>query len=265
MMTAASPSLIFFDIDGTLVVNHDKIPQSALDAIADMRANGHFAILNTGRPMAMIKSHLLEGPFDGIVAACGTHIVWRGETLLNVLMDAELVSQSIALLTEHAVNPWFEGPEHVYLKSLRPDGIMADILRFFEDVPGVLAEWTQTPIQANKISCLLPENGSLNAQHPFMERHFTWINHGPDFCELVPKGYTKATGIRFLLEHLDLPHERTYAFGDSMNDIDMLSFARYGIAMGGSREQVIQVSDHVTDSPEEDGIANALRHFGLIR
>lgn len=261
----AHPSLVFFDIDGTLVTHGDHIPDSALEAIRAMRENGHFAILNTGRPMAMIHPRMLAGPFDGVIASCGTHIVWQGRTMLCELMEERLVSELVALTDARGAEIWLEGPEHVYLKELNPTGRMSEVVRFLSKLPGVMKQRDEEPVRANKVSCLLPEDGSLSPDQPLFAENFDWIDHGPDFCELVPKGHSKATGIRFLLDHLDHPREHTFAFGDSMNDIDMLSFVQVGIAMGGSREQVVQISDHVTDRPEENGIANALRHFGLIR
>ena len=57
---------------------------------------------------------------------------------------------------------------------------------------------------------------------------------------------------------------KVFAFGDSLNDLDMLKAADFGIAMGGSRSRLIELSSHLTDSPDDHGIANALRHYQLI-
>ena len=42
--------------------------------------------------------------------------------------------------------------------------------------------------------------------------------------EFVPKGTSKATGIDWLCRHMGIKNEDTYAIGDSVNDLDMLSF-----------------------------------------
>lgn len=259
-----TPSLVFFDIDGTLMTHDLTIPASALEAIIQMRENGHFAILNTGRSMAMVTPDLRNGPFDGIIAACGTHIVWRGQTLLNELIDPELLDQVVGLLSENRVEIWLEGPEHIYLGDLHPTGYTARLVQFFENLPGYLADWHQGSLRVNKLSYHLLPDSQIETCLPLLEQSFTLISHGSGLGEFVPQGFTKATGVQFLLDHLDLPHDRTYAFGDSMNDVAMLSFVKHGVAMGGSRYPVIQVSDHVTDTPEAHGIANALRHFQLI-
>ena len=54
------------------------------------------------------------------------------------------------------------------------------------------------------------------------------------------------------------------AFGDGENDIEMLRFVGVGVAMGNGGDAVKAAADYVTDAVDEDGIAKALRHFGLI-
>ena len=54
------------------------------------------------------------------------------------------------------------------------------------------------------------------------------------------------------------------AFGDGGNDIAMLQHAGVGVAMGNAMDEVKKAADFVTTSVDEDGIVNALRHFGLL-
>ena len=57
----------------------------------------------------------------------------------------------------------------------------------------------------------------------------------------------------------------SWMIGDGENDKDMLDFAGIGVAMGNAKDSVKAVADYVTDSVDEHGIENALRHFGLIK
>ena len=54
------------------------------------------------------------------------------------------------------------------------------------------------------------------------------------------------------------------AFGDGGNDISMLQHAGIGVAMGNAGDEVKKVADYVTSSVDEDGVINALRHFGVL-
>ena len=88
--------------------------------------------------------------------------------------------------------------------------------------------------------------------------------HGDIVIEMVPKGYSKATGIIYLCDKLGINIEDTFAFGDSANDIEMLKCVGCGIAMGNGTDDAKNVADYVTDSLHDDGIYNACKHFGLI-
>jgi hydroxymethylpyrimidine pyrophosphatase-like HAD family hydrolase len=93
---------------------------------------------------------------------------------------------------------------------------------------------------------------------------FDVIYHGMDFVELVPRDFSKATGIACACEKLGIAHEDTYAFGDSMNDYEMIHYVKNGIVMGNGLDEVKAIADYVTSGLHEDGIYNALRYYALI-
>ena len=94
--------------------------------------------------------------------------------------------------------------------------------------------------------------------------HTACIQREGNFLEVVPHGFSKATGIQFLMQKYDIPLERIYAFGDSNNDLDMLRYVQNSIAMGVCTEEVAAVSMYRTDTVEQDGIEKAMQHFGII-
>ena len=54
------------------------------------------------------------------------------------------------------------------------------------------------------------------------------------------------------------------AFGDGINDIEMLTYAALGVAMGNARAELKEIAQYVTTDIEDDGIYNALIHLGVI-
>ena len=79
--------------------------------------------------------------------------------------------------------------------------------------------------------------------------------------EINSREATKGIALRKLAEYLDIPVAQTMAFGDDTNDITMLEEAGIGVAMGNAYEEVKRAADYVTDSCDECGVANAIKHF----
>ncbi|MFR0981008.1 MAG: HAD hydrolase family protein, partial [Holdemania filiformis] len=65
-------------------------------------------------------------------------------------------------------------------------------------------------------------------------------------------------------QHFHIDPQATMAFGDGINDLEMLQAAGAGVAMGQGREEIKAIADYVTDSVDRDGIVTALQAFGQL-
>lgn len=257
--------LVFFDIDGTLIAQgNQKIPTTAIKAVQQLRHNGHLAILNTGRPISTIQPEILSIGFDGIIASCGTSIRYKDQILLEETIPKGLLRKIIPLFDKHGVDVVLEGPEYAYVSNIHSTIYAEEIRRCFEEKRNVFRSWNEQPIVSNKITYKVKSNGSLKPLLSELKRYFTHIKYADNAGDLILKGHNKASGIRYLLDYLNFPRDNTYAFGDSANDLDMLQFVRYGIAMGNAEKEVLNISDYITSTVEDDGIEKGLKHFRLI-
>lgn len=83
-------------------------------------------------------------------------------------------------------------------------------------------------------------------------------------ADVTIRGMDKGDAVRRILEYYGITRDDAYAFGDGMNDITMLKAVGYGIAMGNALDAVKKAADYVTSDIMDDGVANGLKHFGLI-
>ena len=257
---------VFFDIDGTLWNKNCEILPSTVEAIRKLRENGHFAFICSGRSRANIrKKELLDIGFDGVVASCGTHIDFHKETVFEVLLTETQVAHLLAVAKEHQMPLVLEGPQYIYVN----DGDFADdpyVIFLREELGDDVKVIPENPAEIciNKFSAET-ENFDLEKFERDLGPEFQMVVHtGDKVFEVIPTGHSKATGIQKVCELFDIAREDTYAFGDSANDLEMLAYVAPGIAMGNSDEEALKVADYVTTGVDEDGIANGLRHFGLI-
>ena len=95
------------------------------------------------------------------------------------------------------------------------------------------------------------------------EEAWRWSS-GARTCDVNLTNSNKAVGITKLLEKLGIAPDEAVAFGDGLNDIEMLSLVGTGVAMGASSDELKQAANMVTLSAEEDGVAYGLEKLGLI-
>jgi hydroxymethylpyrimidine pyrophosphatase-like HAD family hydrolase len=93
----------------------------------------------------------------------------------------------------------------------------------------------------------------------------TVAKFGENSGEMTSPGVHKATAIELVLAHAGIARADTIPFGDSTNDVEMIQFVAMGVAMADARPEVLQVSDMVTPSAAEDGLAKGFTDLGLLQ
>lgn len=257
---------VFFDIDGTLWDETAIIPQSTKIAIRKLQENGHKAFICTGRARGNVTDRQFEEiGFDGVIASCGNHVEMNGEILYERILPFETVKKIYDVTRMYQMPIVMEGPQNQWLDENGFDGdtyiqYMIDELK---EAAIPLRECSKD-IRINKFSALIGQNTNYEAVKMELEDEFDFLEHGGGVVEVVPKGTSKATGIAWLCNHLNIAKEDTYAIGDSVNDLDMLRFVGHGIAMGNASDIAKQSAEFITKDVNADGIYHALQHYGLI-
>ncbi|MCT4783396.1 MULTISPECIES: Cof-type HAD-IIB family hydrolase [Exiguobacterium] len=275
--------IIFLDVDGTLVDEHGNIPESAKEAVQKARQNGHLVFLSTGRSKAELFPDILDVGFDGIIGAAGGYIELEEDILFHQHVSTEDLTHLVSFFTEHGIDFYLESNDGLYAGG----NAKARIAQLIEDLMTSNPEASATierglkPFHdamkegvdlvrpnVNKIS-FLGSSIPLNVIQSEFASRFTVIPStvavfGANSGELSIPGINKATAIATLLEHLGLERSQTFAYGDGLNDIEMLEYVEIGVAMGNAKPEVKRVADDVTDACEADGLANSFEKYGLI-
>lgn len=255
----------FFDIDGTLLDERNYIPQSAVEGIHKLQANGNYAFLCTGRSRAYVKNEaLLSIGFDGIVSGCGTMIEFGDEVIFYKKLDQEMVKKTVAFLKENKVAVIMEGrfclfiDQEDFVGDSYLEKLRQEVGEGIVPITGNEASW-----EVSKFSCAT-QLADLEALKKELSEDYELLIHDIAVVEIVPKGHSKGTGILQVCKQLGIAAADTYAFGDSVNDLPMFEVAGHSIAMGNAVDVVKQKASYVTDTLHEDGIYHALEHFGLF-
>ena len=105
---------VFFDADGTICDMEKGVPDSAVESIKKLVANGHQAWLCTGRSRAFVSWYLEQIPFTGIISACGATIEKDGKRLYNNEKTPEIAKLSVEILRKYGLIPVMEGADYMY-------------------------------------------------------------------------------------------------------------------------------------------------------
>jgi Cof subfamily protein (haloacid dehalogenase superfamily) len=254
--------IIFFDIDGTLY-DHDKnLPASTKKAIQQLKEKGHEVAIATGRAPFMFEDLRKELEIETFVSYNGQYVVFKGEVLYTNPLNKEALKK----LTETAVlhNHPIVYMDHEDMKSNVPhhdhivEGIESlKILRFPSHDPKYFED---REIYQSLLFC----QGKEEEQYVEAFKEFDFVRWHPVSVDVVPHGGSKANGINKIIEKLNIDKENVYAFGDGLNDVEMLTKVTNSVAMGNAHDEAKKAARHITSSVDEDGIRNGLKMVGLL-
>jgi Cof subfamily protein (haloacid dehalogenase superfamily) len=248
------------DVDGTLLTSDGLLTTRTREALrAADRAGWHVALV-TGRPLPYVLPLVRElavGEF--VVAANGATVaeVDTGTVLYQASLPGQLV-RSVLTAARQAI------------PDLRLAITTADR---FDVEPGfdVLAPLTKA--DAVVVPDARPEPGdTVHSSVLFVVGADTgWLLQRiadvvppelhvspsglPGSVELTPPGVHKGSGVLHLCERVGVQRDDVVAFGDGLNDHEMLTWAGLGVAMGNADAGTKQVADEVTASNDDDGVA----------
>ena len=204
-----------------------------------------------------------EVPFDAVIALNGSDCVLRdGTSVSKKQISDKDFQKAYALSRQFGFPIAVETDNGIFVNELNP--IVIELARLVDHpVPPVIdieKEFVEGKCCQLCFYCDEETEKEVMAQLPNLSAS-RWH---PIFADINVKGVDKASGIREFASYYDFDISHTIAFGDGGNDISMLREAGIGIAMGGAAESIRAVSDYVTDTVDNDGIRNALIHFGII-
>lgn len=257
--------IIFFDIDGTLCPFGGQVLESTKEALVRLKARGHIPVVCTGRPRCSVFPEITDLDFPGIIAGAGTFIEYEGQVLKDRLLTREELRRAMGFLAEIDMPVLLEGTQYMcYDRTRNMEEEFRILKRMHREAPEKLGDLS-LDAEVGKMTIFLRDRELFAARCEELSDLYTIIHYEKGIhAELVPKGMSKAQGIRDLITYLGIPKEDTYAFGDGPNDLQMLQYVEYGVAMGNSEPRILQAAKYKTKRIEEDGIWEALRNFGLI-
>lgn len=252
---------VFLDIDGTVLSHQQKkVPESTKDAVYQMREKEIKVFAATGRHiLEMEKLPLDEIPFDGYVSLNGQLCLDADKSLLYDFPIGESDTKKLVKLFESKQVPTMIVEANAMYINYVDESVRAAQRAISTAVPKI------GMYGGEKVYQFIVYDEVSNVQR-WMEslaecKENIWH---PEAFDVIPQRGGKVAGIQKMLALHGIRQEEIMAFGDGGNDVEMLQYAKVGIAMGNAGVEVKKHADYVTACVDDDGILKALKLYGVL-
>ncbi|MBZ5749528.1 HAD family hydrolase [Metabacillus rhizolycopersici] len=276
-----TPKAIFLDMDGTILNHQNKVSIRTKEIIDNLRNEGIFVFIATGRAVEEIAGLVPEGfQVDGVITSNGMAGYVGNKEVFKHSLELELVETIIEKARENKV--YYElfpyGTSRVILnqdkqyveneiRDPKPDGVeMNEWLSRKDALKGKIA-WIDN-IEGNEFSKFYffartkehINRWKAELEQLKQEKDFTTSTSSDINVEVMVANVNKATGIKQMLKYFNLSEEETLAIGDSNNDIQMLQFVSHAVAMKNASDHIKDIADDITElTCDEDGVYHYLK------
>lgn len=253
--------LLLLDIDGTLLNSKKELPESAKQALQQARENGHDLAIATGRAPFMITDLLKELNIDTYITFNGQYIVNKGELVHTEALDSHTLSE-IVEFAERRDHPlvFMNGEKMISSIDYHPDiDESLKTLKFPHPITELDFHLNNEIYQA-LVFCEKEDEPQYHETFKNMQ----FVRWHRVSCDILPQGRSKASGIEKLILKTGHTIEDTIAFGDGLNDLQMMESAGFSVAMDNGHEETKKRASYITDHVDDDGLAKAFKHLKLI-
>jgi Cof subfamily protein (haloacid dehalogenase superfamily) len=256
--------VLFLDIDGTIITPDDKIEDSTKFAVSKAQQQGIEVFLATGRPIHEILDIAETLKVNSFIGYNGAYGIYKGEDLYQEYMPSDLVKNFLKIAEEYDHEIVLYTNNHNAFTSLDSPIVKKFITKFHlhqnelynvSDLNNILGI-TLINVNGNE-DRLYVDEGEVHLAQVHVE--------GMESCfDVIRDHVNKGFGVNCVLKHLGIGKAEAIAFGDGLNDKEMLMNVGVSFAMGNAHPDLFAYAKHKTTAVAHSGILNGLKELGLI-
>lgn len=252
-------ALAFFDLDGTLLNEKSQVTPEIAASMQQLRKNNVLPIIATGRTESEIQTIKQASGITSNIVMNGAFIRIDGHEVYSDTLTKELCGK----MYEAALD---QGDQLSYYNETGYwcTGINQELHGAYDYVHSPLPAVQPLRYLNERVNMMLVLGVDNKTYYQTAFPELTFYQNTPFSIDVVKNGTSKGTGVKTLLERMDLQGIPTYAFGDGNNDFALLEACDHKIAMGNAVDSLKEIADFVTYSHTEGGIRHALEHYGLL-
>lgn len=257
--------ILFLDIDGTILKSDHTYSELTKEAIEQVKKQGIEVFFATGRPLHEITAPAAELKVDSFIGYNGAYAVYQHKTILDEPMDQDLIKRFLEIAKEHHHEAVLYSFGKNYFTSL-DHPVVRQFNRYFDLKENALfTQDVMDQILSLTVLNVMPSQAALYALDDHIRLSQVHLKGTEHAYDVLRHNVNKGEAVKKVLEQLNIPKEQAIAFGDGMNDKEMLETVGESFAMGNAQPELFQYAKHKTTSVTDSGIFNGLKTLGLVR
>lgn len=259
-------ALIALDMDGTLVDGDGLIPEAFWPLVTRFREQGAVIVAASGRQYATLH-HLFgdQASQMGFIAENGALVVLEDEVLATDTMAPEIVADMLATARvageSRNLGVVLCGVRSAYIE--RTDAAFRSEVDIYYHELAEVEDLGAVDDDVLKIAVYDfdgSEQGAATFFEPYRDTHQVVVS-GQHWVDLMNAGVHKGSGIDLLRERLGLGRDQCVAFGDYLNDLQMLEAVDHSYAMANAHPDILAVAAYIAPANTEHGVVTALEQL----
>lgn len=261
---------VVFDLDGTLLTTDLRVPAESLDVLARLRARGLRICIASGRSLEACA------PFRDLLQVTTPLVCYNGaavfdpatgEAISEVVLDEDIAREIIRQARHHGIHL------HAFRKGrllYESENNLIDAYQRRIGFAGSQVDFDELePLSFTKAMFIGSEEIIRGKIRPTLMEQFgdrlEQVSSLPGYYEMMNGSASKDKALSVVMRELGIAPEEVIAFGDGHNDIGMLTWAGYGVAMWHASGEVLDCTPYRTEhTNDEQGATRYLdRLFGL--
>jgi Cof subfamily protein (haloacid dehalogenase superfamily) len=256
--------LLFLDIDGTILKEDHTYTELTKTAILQANKNDIEVFLSTGRPIHEVDYLAKELHIQSFIGYNGAVSEYQNKRIVHNTIPVRAIQEILYTAQHNNHEVMLFTRDRNYLTSLKNPSVNSFIetLNFRNNtqlIPEVLNDILS-------ITLVNVDEDQLNLYQEITDIHITQVNiEGFYHCyDVTKKNVNKGNAIKKTLEYLNVSKEDTIAFGDGLNDIEMLQAVGESFAMENGNPEIFKHAKYIAKSASESGIYYGLKQLKLI-
>ncbi|MDX8044875.1 Cof-type HAD-IIB family hydrolase [Gracilibacillus sp. S3-1-1] len=254
--------VVFLDIDGTILNSDKKIPIATKRAVNELQEAGVIVSIATGRAPFMFQDILEELNLKSYIGFNGQYAVHNDDVIYQNPIETEQLEELTTFSVKNNHPLVYQAVHDMRSNVSEHSHIEAGMNSLKRSHPLMDTEY-YTKEKIYQALVFMEQDEQAMYEEAFKQLRF--VRWHPFSCDVMPANGSKANGIANFIKALNIDWEDTYAFGDGLNDLEMIKKVHTGVALGNGVQEVKDAATLVTDHVDEDGLSKAMKKLGLIR